>query len=63
MVKLQSDFEANRRRTEDLDFSLQKTDGRLVAFDDIYKKFNHIVRDHHSLAFHLFRKMKQGLRP
>jgi SMC interacting uncharacterized protein involved in chromosome segregation len=42
IVKLRTDLEANKRKTEDLEFSLHKTDGRLVAFDDIYKKINKV---------------------
>jgi hypothetical protein len=40
IVKLRTDLEANKRKTEDLEFALNKTDSRLVAFDDIYKKLN-----------------------
>ncbi len=43
VVKFRADFEANRRKTEDLEFHVGKIDGKLVAFDDIYKRFNHIV--------------------
>jgi hypothetical protein len=43
IVKLRTDLEANKRKAEDLEFSMHKTDGRLVAFDDIYKKLNKLV--------------------
>ena len=43
VVKFRADFEANRRKTEDLEFHVGKIDGKLVALDDIYKRFNHIV--------------------
>ena len=43
VVKFRSDYEASRRKIEDLEFHVGKIDGRLVAFDDIYKRFNHIV--------------------
>jgi len=43
IVKIRTDLEAQRRHTEDLQFAINKTDSRLVAFDDIYKKFNRLV--------------------
>lgn len=38
IAKLRSDLETGKRKTEDLEFHLSKTDNRLTAFDDVYKK-------------------------
>ena len=46
LVKLRTDLESTKRKTEDLDFAVQKTDGKLSAFEDIYKKISRLV---HSL--------------
>lgn len=45
IVKLRGDLESAKRKSEDLDFHLQKTDGRLQAFEDIYKKIAKLVSD------------------
>ena len=42
-AKLRADMEAAKRKQEDLEFALNKTDSRLVAFEDIYRKFADIV--------------------
>lgn len=43
VVKFRSDYEGSRRKIEDLEFHVGKIEGRLVAIDDIYKRFNNIV--------------------
>lgn len=43
LVKLRTDLESTKRKTEDLDFAVQKTDGKLSAFEDIYKKISRLV--------------------
>jgi hypothetical protein len=44
IAKLRTDVEGTKRKTEDLEFAIGKTDARLVAFDDIYKKMSKTVR-------------------
>lgn len=47
IVKIRSDFEAHKRRFEDLEFSTSKIDSRLGAIDDLYKKNSKLVSKRH----------------
>ena len=43
VAKIRGDLEKANRKAEDQDFLLQKIEGKLAAFDDIYKKLASFV--------------------